>query len=291
MDNDNHPYILKFANNLKFLRKIKDVSQRELSLQLRVSQATISQYESGKLNPELQIIFDICKYFRIKIDDILEKNLNIVNFREFIYDMSFYQDGSEEQNYQDISFAYYIQAMKRFSNNIYYFYWYDTGEDESDIIRRGTLEISDMKNSQYINVKADFGRPYSGTLIFYPPKYMYIDLNNVDRGEKCLIIFEYHHSSKFDKYIGGLGCTLSISTGFDIKPCFQNVLISEIEITGNELAKLKSILNMKVGKMDMLEFSSNIKIENGEIRVNKLYFDSELDKRIYQEIKHIRDNK
>jgi len=77
--------------------------------------------------------------------------------------------------------------------------------------------------------------------------YIYINLENPEREEKCLIILPYQYSPK--KYVGGLGCILSISTGYNIKPCYQHILISDIEISNNDVNTLKDIFEIIVDQI------------------------------------------
>ncbi len=57
---------------LKQLREEKHLSQQRLSLELNVSQATISKYELGQTDPDIQMIVELARYFRVSADYLLE---------------------------------------------------------------------------------------------------------------------------------------------------------------------------------------------------------------------------
>ena len=57
-------------NNLKNLRKIKNVSQNDLADALSVSRQTINSIENGKLDPSLTLAIKLTRYFNVSIDEI-----------------------------------------------------------------------------------------------------------------------------------------------------------------------------------------------------------------------------
>jgi len=57
-------------NNLKNLRKIKNVSQNDLADALSVSRQTINSIENGKFDPSLTLAIKLTRYFNISIDEI-----------------------------------------------------------------------------------------------------------------------------------------------------------------------------------------------------------------------------
>ncbi|MDC3268503.1 helix-turn-helix transcriptional regulator [Gammaproteobacteria bacterium] len=59
-------------NNLKSLRKIKNVSQNDLANALSVSRQTINSIENGKFDPSLTLAIKFTKYFNVSIDEIFK---------------------------------------------------------------------------------------------------------------------------------------------------------------------------------------------------------------------------
>jgi transcriptional regulator with XRE-family HTH domain len=66
---------LYFATNLKYLRESNGEQQKELAQLLDVSEPTISKYESGFVEPNLERIVDISRHYEITLDDLVLKDL------------------------------------------------------------------------------------------------------------------------------------------------------------------------------------------------------------------------
>lgn len=62
---------IKFAKNLKALRKNKNLSQARLGELLSVDQRTISAWEKGICEPSYEMLSRICELFDETFDDIL----------------------------------------------------------------------------------------------------------------------------------------------------------------------------------------------------------------------------
>ena len=59
-------------NNLKNLRKIKNLSQNDLADALSVSRQTINSIENGKFDPSLTLAIKLTRYFKVSIDEIFK---------------------------------------------------------------------------------------------------------------------------------------------------------------------------------------------------------------------------
>ena len=57
-------------NNLKDLRKLKNVSQNDLADALSVSRQTINSIENGKFDPSLTLAMKLIRYFEVSLEDI-----------------------------------------------------------------------------------------------------------------------------------------------------------------------------------------------------------------------------
>lgn len=64
-----------FAQNLKSLRKKKGLTQEEFALKIGVNRPKIGSYEEGRAEPSIETLQNISHFFKIKIDDLLEKDL------------------------------------------------------------------------------------------------------------------------------------------------------------------------------------------------------------------------
>ena len=57
-------------NNLKELRKRKNISQNDLADALFVSRQTVNSIENGKFDPSLTLAIKLTKYFKVSIEEI-----------------------------------------------------------------------------------------------------------------------------------------------------------------------------------------------------------------------------
>ena len=57
-------------NNLKDLRKSKNISQNDLADALSVSRQTVNSIENGKFDPSLTLAIKLTKYFEVSIEKI-----------------------------------------------------------------------------------------------------------------------------------------------------------------------------------------------------------------------------
>ncbi len=62
----------ELGKKIRLLRKKNDMSQREFAGVLSVTPQTISKWENGKSNPDIDSLVDIAKYFEITMDELFE---------------------------------------------------------------------------------------------------------------------------------------------------------------------------------------------------------------------------
>ncbi len=65
----------KFSQNLYFLRISEKMSQKELADKLYVSNKTVSKWERGVCEPDLQTLNSIAQCFNVSVDDLLNKDM------------------------------------------------------------------------------------------------------------------------------------------------------------------------------------------------------------------------
>lgn len=71
-------------NNIKELRKQKDILQTKLALDLNLTQEAISSYETERVTPSADVLIKLADYFNTNIDYILCRtsyNLPIENIK------------------------------------------------------------------------------------------------------------------------------------------------------------------------------------------------------------------
>ena len=57
-------------NNLRVLRAMKRITQKDLASSLGVTRQTIHAIENGKYNPSLELAFKIAKFFETTIEAV-----------------------------------------------------------------------------------------------------------------------------------------------------------------------------------------------------------------------------
>lgn len=66
---------MKFGDNLKKLRKSKNLSQEELADKVKVSRQSVSKWETGEAYPEMNNILQLCKIFNCPINSLVNDNM------------------------------------------------------------------------------------------------------------------------------------------------------------------------------------------------------------------------
>ena len=66
---------MKFADNLKNLRKSKKISQEQLAEKVGVSRQSVSKWETSEAYPEMNNILELCKIFHCNINDLVNDNM------------------------------------------------------------------------------------------------------------------------------------------------------------------------------------------------------------------------
>ena len=91
---------MKFGENLYNLRKKQKISQEKLAEKIGVSRQSVSKWENGTAYPEMNRIFELCKIFHCKLNDLV--NDNILDFDSLDLDkevkMSVVKFNKEKQN-------------------------------------------------------------------------------------------------------------------------------------------------------------------------------------------------
>ena len=70
---------MKFGENLKNIRKQKNISQEELAEKLGVSRQSISKWETGENFPSMNNIMCLCDIFKCKINDLVHEDFTDID--------------------------------------------------------------------------------------------------------------------------------------------------------------------------------------------------------------------
>lgn len=68
----NIPRPTHFGKNLKFLRRMKGLSQTKLASEIGLSRNNVASYESGVVEPNVKKFLATCVYFNVEPKDMLE---------------------------------------------------------------------------------------------------------------------------------------------------------------------------------------------------------------------------
>ncbi len=91
---------MNLGYNIKLLRISKGLTQRELALVLKIKQNTLSQYENGSRQPDIETLMEIANYFEVSTDyllkeyfiaehpDLLQVEQNMDSFKNYFFELS-----------------------------------------------------------------------------------------------------------------------------------------------------------------------------------------------------------
>lgn len=88
-----------FGENIKSIRKKSNLKQAEIKAAIGIEPTTWSNYENGKSFPNLKLFDEICKYFDISADDLLNKDLSDVQVNK--NNLDFYKRENVQVNVQE----------------------------------------------------------------------------------------------------------------------------------------------------------------------------------------------
>ena len=71
--------LMKFGENLKNIRKEKNMSQEQLAEKVNVSRQSVSKWETGESYPEMNNILELCKIFNCNINDLIHTNMSDIS--------------------------------------------------------------------------------------------------------------------------------------------------------------------------------------------------------------------
>lgn len=89
---------MKFDENLYNLRKTQKISQEKLAEKIGVSRQSVSKWENGTAYPEMNRIFELCKIFHCKLNDLVNDNILDFDSLDKEVKMSVIKFNKEKQN-------------------------------------------------------------------------------------------------------------------------------------------------------------------------------------------------
>ena len=70
---------MKFGDNLKQIRKNKNMSQEQLAEKVNVTRQSVSKWENGESYPEMSNILELCKIFNCKLNDLVHTDMSDIS--------------------------------------------------------------------------------------------------------------------------------------------------------------------------------------------------------------------
>jgi transcriptional regulator with XRE-family HTH domain len=75
-----HKFFIKkmgiIANNLKYLRKKKGLTQQQFADQLQIKRASVGAYEEDRAEPKYELLDKIASYYQVTLDDLVKVEMN-----------------------------------------------------------------------------------------------------------------------------------------------------------------------------------------------------------------------
>ncbi|EUJ28485.1 putative HTH-type transcriptional regulator [Listeria floridensis FSL S10-1187] len=68
-----------FANKIKNLRKIENLTQKQLAEKIGVTRNTLANYEIGRREPDFATLTKIADHFQVSTDFLLDRNIRSIN--------------------------------------------------------------------------------------------------------------------------------------------------------------------------------------------------------------------
>ncbi|UKN01915.1 helix-turn-helix domain-containing protein [Paracrocinitomix mangrovi] len=73
------------AKNFKKLRLFKSMNQSEFADLFGITRSSVGSYEEGRAEPKLDTLLKVADYFKLKVDDIIRKELTVNQIAGFNY--------------------------------------------------------------------------------------------------------------------------------------------------------------------------------------------------------------
>lgn len=73
----------QFAQNLKILRKEKNLTQEQMAKFLNITQQAYARYEKGDTEPSYETLYILSDFFRTSLDHLMRKQLRANNSISF----------------------------------------------------------------------------------------------------------------------------------------------------------------------------------------------------------------
>lgn len=221
----------RIGNNIRIIRELKKITQKSLYEHINKSQATLSRYENGQSSMSIDTLFDICQFLDIPLEIMIAKDLS---YDDYSY-INPYTKNNISQNYKHY-----------FEDRILNLYYLSTSQDnqviQSDFITAELVQDNYIPFLFEVKHNNPDKQIYEGSLVL-EAQHAYFYFKNKNRNERGLIITYLYPQKNKDTPITLLGLMISISHGYEQRPCTQKCFISSQKI---DLEALKLFLKIDV---------------------------------------------
>ncbi len=86
-----------FSQNIKFLRKKRNLTQEEIAVALEIKRSTLSGYENRVGQPNLSTLVQFSEFFDVRVDTLLKADLSALSesqYKQFEKDLDLFVKGS-----------------------------------------------------------------------------------------------------------------------------------------------------------------------------------------------------
>lgn len=220
----------RIGHNISFLCKERGIKQAALAMDLGVSQATISQYESATRIPPIERLFAIADYFKVPIQDIM--------FSDF--------ESERAKGYPESGAIGVTDPIMNCCKSTFYIYFLkEDAQSQHTTITSFILRIDKPESSHSASATISF----LGDKVLHPAQltmdesYAYVDMHNYNRDFFMHLIFYYYRNKKSLSYNGGLGMLQLLD--FKNNPITQFCVISRNQIAHDKKDDLRRFLKIE----------------------------------------------
>ena len=239
------------GKNILYLRKLRKMTQQQLSDAVNYTQSQISQYEKGKKSLSLSCVNAFADFFGVSLHDIL--------FVDFEQKERCTRNSNNKQN---IGIDDDSAPIHKCSNRTYFCY-YSSDSTTPPKLRKAEIKVSAAKTPYSAEVqltlyKTSYKMVINGTLIM-DESYAYIQAREPRKDFLFELIFFYYRQSSYPYYKGGAALIQQIDD-HSLPICQYGVLsVNEIaERKHNSVVELLRVDSNKTETSSKCQFSSHL---------------------------------
>lgn len=220
----------RIGNNIRIIREFKKISQAPLCERINKSQPALSRYENGQSSMTIDIFFEICQYLDVSPELMISKDLS---FADYSYYMS-----------ENPKLLIAPKYNHNFEDRVLHLYYLSTSQSnqiiESDLITTRLEKENYIPFLFEVKHNSPDKQIYEGNLVL-ESQHAYFYFKNKSRNERGLIITYLYPLKNKDTPFTLLGLMISISHGYEQRPCSQKCFITSQKV---DPETLKQFLKM-----------------------------------------------